>query len=92
MNAATIKRAARSLAFRRRLAEGIEPIEHALIQEMKERDTTGLSVPGYKVTIDNYQIVMTPVDDVIPGQLELPINATEEEIDNWLALQDPDLE
>ena len=92
MNRTTIQRAARSLAFRRRLAEGIQPIEAALLQEMRERDTTGLAVPGFAITVEDFQIQIAHVDSMIPGQCELLYDATDEEIDNWLAQQDPDLE
>jgi len=92
MNRTTIQRAARSLAFRRRLVDGIPSLEACLLQEMKERNTTSLAVPGFAITVENFQIAISSRDDVIPGQLELPIDATEEQIENWLAQQDPGLE
>ena len=92
MNRLTIQRAARSLAFRRRLSTGIVSLETSLLDEMQARGTSSLTVPGFCITVENFQIAISPRDDVIPGQLELPIDATDEQIENWLAQQDPDLE
>ena len=69
-------RAVNSLAYRRRLLDGVEELEATIRKYLAEHEITTTRIGGYDIQAENSQIRLTELPNVDVDQLPLPLYAT----------------
>ncbi len=69
-------RSVTSLAYRRRLLDGIEELEETVREYLSEHQTGRIRIGGYDIQAENGQIRVEEVPLVPANQLHLPLYAT----------------
>ncbi len=68
-----------SLAYRRRLLEGVEELEDIVRKYLVDRDFNRIRIGGYDVLAENGQIRLAEAPMVDVSQLHLPLYAAHDE-------------
>lgn len=70
-------RAVNSLAYRRRLEEGLSDLESTVLEYMRENETGQVKIGGYHVSKSNSEITIYELPAVDVDQLKLPFHFDE---------------
>lgn len=73
-----LSRAIMSLAYRRRLGEGIDELEETIYQYLNDHQSDTTSIAGYRVYRNNGILTLEQIPVLDPDQLELPLDPTDE--------------
>ena len=68
-------KAMNSLAYRKRLEEGISDLEETIHRYMEENETEYVAIGGYSVSRENGSLIVNEVPPVNGDQLNLPLYA-----------------
>ena len=72
-------KAVNSLAYRRRLEEGLSDLENIVLEYMRENETDQVRIGGYQVLREDVELRIYEVPPIDVNQLKLPLYAK-----NWL--------